>query len=220
MQRRHTACQWNGQAACLIHNKCRGRIAQRPYVRLPPLAYVTCSRPRGSIGSPPGQGAKAYTIRSRHVSAPDPRLVLIKVQVFSVPESRDPAVSGLDPTQRGPDPILGVRFAPVEVLDLIRGPGLYIHGSGTSAWGSGPAGDAQSVQLSGHAAVPDLPRWCGRCYCWPRVVARRLGESWPGPTYSLFTMRLKVAVWVLCFYTAVGGTPVLGYRQLWSTHIS
>jgi hypothetical protein len=51
-------------------------------------------------------------------------------------------VSGLNPTQRGPDPILGVRFAPVEVLDLTRRPGLYIRGSGTSAWGSGPAGDA------------------------------------------------------------------------------
>jgi hypothetical protein len=51
-------------------------------------------------------------------------------------------VSGLDPTQRGPDPILGVRFPPVEVLDLTRRPGLYIQGSNTSAWGSGPAGDA------------------------------------------------------------------------------
>jgi hypothetical protein len=59
-------------------NKCRGRVAQRPYVRLCLLAYVTCSRPRGSIGSPPGRGAEAYTIRSGHVSAPDPRLSLIK----------------------------------------------------------------------------------------------------------------------------------------------
>jgi hypothetical protein len=96
-------------------------------------------------------------------------------------------MSGPDPTQRGPDPILGVRFAPVEVSDPTRRPGLYIQGSGTSAWGSGPAGDAQSVQLSRHAAVPDLPRWGGRCCCWPRVIARCLGGSWPGPTYSLFT---------------------------------
>jgi hypothetical protein len=142
MQRWHTACQWNGQASCLILNKCRGRIAQRPYVRLHPLAYFTCSRPRGSIGSPPGQGAEAYTIRSGHVSAPDPRLALIKAWVFSVPGSWDLAVSGPDPTQRGPNPILGVRFAPVEVLDLTRRPGLYIQGSSTSTWGSGPAGDA------------------------------------------------------------------------------
>jgi hypothetical protein len=67
---------------------------------------------------------------------------LIKAWVFSIPESRDPAVSGPDPTQRGPDPILGVRFAHVEVSDPTRRPGLYIQGSDTSAWGSGPAGDA------------------------------------------------------------------------------
>jgi hypothetical protein len=54
-------------------------------------------------------------------------------------------VSGLDTTQRGPVPILGVQFAPVEVLDLTRRPGLYIQGSGTFAWGSGPAGDALRV---------------------------------------------------------------------------
>jgi hypothetical protein len=77
------------------------------------------------------------------VSALDPHLALIKAWVFCVPESRDPAVSGPDTTQRGPDPILGVWFAPVEVLDLTRRPGLYIQGSDTSAWGSGPAGDAQ-----------------------------------------------------------------------------
>jgi hypothetical protein len=63
------------------------------------------------------------------VSAPHPRLALIKAWVFSVPESRDPAVSSPDPTQSGPDPIPGVRFAPVEVLDLTQRPGLYIQGS-------------------------------------------------------------------------------------------
>jgi hypothetical protein len=53
-----------------------------------------------------------------HVSAPNPCLVLIKVWVLFVPESRDPVVSGLDPTQRGPGLILGVQFVPVEDLDL------------------------------------------------------------------------------------------------------
>jgi hypothetical protein len=61
------------------------------------------------------------------VSAPDPRHALIKAWVFFVLESRDPAVSGPDPTQRGPEPILGVQFAPVEALDLTRRSGLYIH---------------------------------------------------------------------------------------------
>jgi hypothetical protein len=74
--------------------------------------------PRGSIGSPPERGAEAYVVWYEHVSASDPRLVLIKVRVFFVPEPRDPVVNGPDPTQRGPGPILGAWFAPVEVLDL------------------------------------------------------------------------------------------------------
>jgi hypothetical protein len=126
MLRWHITCQWNRQAACLIRNKCRGRATQRPYVRLHPLAYVTCSVPHGSIGAPPERGAEAYAVWSGHVSAPDPRLALIEAWVFFVPESRDPAVSGTDPTQRGLEPILGVRLAPVEVLDLTRRSGLYI----------------------------------------------------------------------------------------------
>jgi hypothetical protein len=132
MLRRHIACQWSGQAARLIRNKCRGRADKRPYIGLRPLAYVMGSGPHGSIGSPPERGAEAYTAWPGHVSAPDPRLVLIKVWVLFVPESRDPAVSGPDPTQRGPRPIPGVRFMPVEVLDLTRRSGPYIRGSDTS----------------------------------------------------------------------------------------
>jgi hypothetical protein len=117
------------------------------------------------------------------VSAPDPRLALIKAWVFCVPESQDPAVSGPDTTQRGPDPILGVRFAPVEVLDLTRRLSLYIQGSDTSAWGSGPAGDApecaalwtrggtgpaqvvRSVLLLAQSSRPTL----GRVMAWSHV---------------------------------------------------
>jgi hypothetical protein len=58
-------------------------------------------------------------------------------------------------------------------------------------------------------------RPCGgvrRC-CWPRVVARGWGESWPDPTYSSFTTRLKIAAWVLRLYTVVRVTLVSGYRQ-------
>jgi hypothetical protein len=108
MPRRHITCQWNGHAACFIRNKCRGRAAQSPYVRLRPLAYVTGNRPRGSIGSPPERGAEAHMVWSGHVSALDPRLALIKARVFFVLESRDPAMSGPDPTQRGPRPVPGV----------------------------------------------------------------------------------------------------------------
>jgi hypothetical protein len=99
MLRRPIACHWSGQAARLICNKCRGRVTQRPYVRLRPLAYVTGSGPRGSIGSLPERGSKAYTVWFGHVSALDPRLALIKVWVFFAPESQDPAESGPDPTQ-------------------------------------------------------------------------------------------------------------------------
>jgi hypothetical protein len=126
MPRRHITCQWSGQAVRLIHNKCRGCAAQRPYVRLRPLAYVTCTMPCGSIGASPERGAESYTVWSGHVSAPNPRLALIKAWVFFVPEFWDPAVSGPDPTQRGPGPVLGVRFAPVQALGLTRMSSLYI----------------------------------------------------------------------------------------------
>jgi hypothetical protein len=98
MLRRHIACQRNSQAVRLLLNKYRDRAAQQPYVRLRPLAYVMGSRPRGCIGSPPERGVEVYMVWSGHVSAPDPRLVLIKAWVFFVPESRDPAEGGPYPT--------------------------------------------------------------------------------------------------------------------------
>jgi hypothetical protein len=72
MLRWHIACQWNSQAVRILHNKCRDRATQRPYVRLRPLAYVTGDMPRGSIGPPPERGAEVYMVWSGHVSAPDP----------------------------------------------------------------------------------------------------------------------------------------------------
>jgi hypothetical protein len=178
MPRRHITCQWNGQAARLVHNKCRGRAAQRPYVRLRPLAYVTCTMPRRSIGAPPELGAEAYMVWSGHVSAPDPRLALIKVWVFFAPESRDPAVSGSDPTQRGLEPILGVRFTPVEVLDLTRRSGLYIQGSGTFPWGSGLTIDTlEYIIFFGHVAPPEPSTWWGRMLLLAQSSRLRLGRA-------------------------------------------
>jgi hypothetical protein len=116
MPRRHIACQ----AVRLIRNKCRGRAAQKPYVRLRPLAYVTGNRPRGSIGSQPERGAEAYMVWSGHVSAPDPRLTLIKG--ILCPRIRDLAVSGPDPTQRGPGPVPGVWARPWRFWTLLGGP--------------------------------------------------------------------------------------------------
>jgi hypothetical protein len=97
---------------------------------------------------------------SGHVSAPDPRLVLIKVWVLFVPESRDPVVSGPDPTQRGSRPILGVRFVPVEVLDLTRRSGPYVQGSNIFPWGSGPTVDIlEYIVFSGHVATRESSTW-------------------------------------------------------------
>jgi hypothetical protein len=193
MPRRHITYQWNGQAACLVRNKCRDRVAQRPYVRLHLLAYVTRTMPHGSIRAPPERGAEAYAVWSGHMSAPDPRLALIKAWVFFVLESQDPAVSGPDPTQRGPEPILGVQFAPMGVLDFTRRSGLYIHGSGSFPWGSGPTVDTlEYIVFSGHMAAPEPSTWWGR---------------------ALFTTRLEIAAWIQRLHTVVRGTPVSGYRQ-------
>jgi hypothetical protein len=69
-------------------------------------------------------------------------------------------VSGPDPTKRSPRPIPGVRFAPVEVLDLTRGSGLYIQGFGTLPWGSEPTVDTlEYIVFSGHVAVLELSMW-------------------------------------------------------------
>jgi hypothetical protein len=76
MLRGHIACQQGGQVACPFRNKCRDRVAQRPYVRLCPLAYVTGNKPRGSIGSLPERGAQVHRIRPGHVAVLDPCLHL------------------------------------------------------------------------------------------------------------------------------------------------
>jgi hypothetical protein len=54
-----------------LRNKCRDRAAQRPYVRLRPLAYVTGNKPHGSIGSLPERGAQAHRITPGHMSVPN-----------------------------------------------------------------------------------------------------------------------------------------------------
>jgi hypothetical protein len=131
MLRRHITCQRDSQAARLLCNKCRDRAAQRPYVRLRPLAYVTGDMPRSSIGPPPDRGAEVYMVWPGHVSAPDPRLALIKAWVFSAPKSQDPAEGGPNPTQRGPGPVPGVRSVPAEILDPARRSGPDMLGSDT-----------------------------------------------------------------------------------------
>jgi hypothetical protein len=77
-------------------------------------------------------------------------------------------VSGPDPTQGGPGPVPGVRFAPVDVLDLARRSGLYVQGSDTFPWGSAPTVDTlEYIVLSGHVATREPPRGGVGC-CLPR----------------------------------------------------
>jgi hypothetical protein len=56
MPKGHIACQRGSQAARLLHNKCKGSVAQWSYVRPIPQAHVMHSRPLGCTRSPPGQG--------------------------------------------------------------------------------------------------------------------------------------------------------------------
>jgi hypothetical protein len=129
MLRRHIACQQDGLAARLIHNKCRGHVTRRPYVRLRSSAYVTRSRPRGSIGSPPGRGAVAQAnrsapdwVRTRVVTGPPPGSCPRPVHVLSwdlAVRGPDPAQGGFGARPRGPG-------TPMEVLNLIWRSGLYV----------------------------------------------------------------------------------------------
>jgi hypothetical protein len=135
------------------------------------------------------------------------------------PRTLGPHFGRPGPHTGGPDPILEVRFANVEVLGQTWRPGSYIQGSGTGPALSHGGPDSLlmpwSISLSLDMWRPRTRPCSGvrRC-CLPRVVARGWGESWPGPTYNSFTTRLKIAAWVLCLYTVVRGTVVLGYRQV------
>jgi hypothetical protein len=87
-------------------------------------------------------------------------------------------VSGPDPTQRGPEPVLGVRLAPVEVLDLTQRSGLYIQGSGAFPWGSGLNVDTLGyIIFSSHVAAPEPSTW----WDWVLLLAQssrpRLGRA-------------------------------------------
>jgi hypothetical protein len=87
-------------------------------------------------------------------------------------------VSGPDPTWRGSDPILGVRFAPAGVLDLTRRPGLYIQGSGTFPWGSELTVDTlEYIIFFGHVAAPEPSTWRGRVLSLAQNSRPRLGRA-------------------------------------------
>jgi hypothetical protein len=130
------------------------------------------------------------------------------------PGTLGPYCGGPDPIRGGgPDPIPGVRSVHVGVLDQTWRSGLYIQGSDTFPWGPNSLLMSWSTSLSLDTWQPRT-RLCGGVRrCWPRVVAQGWGKLWPGPTYSSFTTRLKIAKWVLRLYTVVRGTLVSGYRH-------
>jgi hypothetical protein len=97
------------------------------------------------------------------------------------------------PLLRGPGPVPGVWFVPVEVLNLARRSGLCIQGSGTSPWGSGlTVATLEYIVSSGHVAASEPPTWRGRV---------------------LFTARLEISARAPCLHTVVRGTPDSRYRQ-------
>jgi hypothetical protein len=93
----------------------------------------------------------------------------------------------------GSRPVLGVWFAPVEVLNLARRTGLCIQGSSTFPWGSGPTvATLEYIVSSGHMAALKPPTWRGQ---------------------ELFTVRLEITARAPCLHTVVRGTPDSSYRQ-------
>jgi hypothetical protein len=197
MLRRHIACQRSGQAARLIRNKCRGHVTRRPYVRLHPLAYVTSSRPHGSIGSPPGWGAGGICGQVRTRLGLDtcrhgtPAWVLPKARVRSVLDLGTPLRatqtpyggvwipfqgSGLHTWRSGTN--LGVQTVYPRVRDHPWGSALYIRGSGALPWGSGLTVDAlEYVTFSGLVTASDPPMWWGRALLWTQSSRSRLGRG-------------------------------------------
>jgi hypothetical protein len=149
----------------------------RPYVRLRPPAYVTRSRPRGSIGSPPGRGAVAQADRS----APD--WVQTRIVTGPPPGScpRPVHVLSWDLAVRGPDPAQG---------GGVRGPS---QGSGHVRGGSGPYSEVRSVRtgvrhsLMGSGRTVDTLEYI----VFSGRVATRESSTWWGR--ALFTTRLEVA---------------------------
>ena len=156
--------------------------AERPYVRLRPLAYVTGRGPHGGIGSPPGRGAEAYRMGSGHMSAPDPSLVLHQGLSFSclgIPRPyrgrSGPHVGGVRTPSHGPDlHTWWSRTSPGGPGCIHRGPPLS-HGVYRLLWPCGGPG-ATHVEGSGvvHRATRDshagtVPSYCSKGYPCFRV---------------------------------------------------
>jgi hypothetical protein len=208
MPRRHIACQ----AACLIRNKCRGRATRRPYVRLCLLAYVTRSRPRGSIESPPGRGVVAYADRptpgwawTRVDTGPPPDLeqglVIFSPRVPG-PSCRRPGPhreeSGTRPG--GPGCACGGPEPHPEVRSTCTGVRHFL-------MGSGPTVDIlEHIVFSGHMATPEPPTWWGRALFTTRleVASAGIASSYCSKGYPCF----RVSTDAMVLKAVVYDTPI------------
>jgi hypothetical protein len=108
------------------------------------------------------------------------------------PETGDPTMGGLDPIQGGPDPFQGSGPHTWRSWTKLGGPDHIYRG---------PAPSHGGPNTWRHRTHP-----CGgvRCCCWPKVVARGWGESWPGPTYNSFTTRQNSRVGTTPLYSSKG----------------
>jgi hypothetical protein len=103
-------------------------------------------------------------------------------------------VSGPDPTQRGPEPILGYGLCSWRSWTLPRRSVCIYRGPAPSHGSRLTVDTLEYIIFSGHVAVLEPSTWWGR---------------------ALFTTRLEIATWVSRLHTVVRGTPISGYRQ-WS----
>jgi hypothetical protein len=139
------------------------------------------SMPCGSNGSPLERGVGVYADRSGsgHVSAPDPRLGLVPGLSVFCPGTLGPHCGRPGPHMGAgvPDPIPGVRFAHVEVLEQPWRSGLYIQGSSALPWGSRLTVDAlEYITFFGHVAALDPPMWWSWALLWTQSSRPRLGR--------------------------------------------
>jgi hypothetical protein len=115
-------------------------------------------------------------------------------------------VDGPDPIRGGLDPILGVRFAHVEVLDQTWRPEPYIQGSDTFPWWSGFTFDASEyVTFSGHVAALDPPMWWGQALLLAQSSRPRLGRVMAWSHIQLFYHATKSSrVGTVLLYSSKG----------------